>query len=70
MKQDNIIRLRPTGFTLNEIRSKLAGFHFSKEALTQGEREILFLAESLLDLVDNHIEFSVAKKQESDTIDA
>ena len=38
----------PTGYTLKEIESKLAGLHFAKESLTKGEREILVLAEGLL----------------------
>ncbi len=38
-----------SGLTFGEIRSKLSGLHFSKESLTRGEREILLLAEALLD---------------------
>lgn len=34
--------------TLDEARAKLAGWHFAKEALTPGEREILVVAEALL----------------------
>ena len=44
--------LRPSGLTLDAVRDKLSGLHFSKESLTIGEREILILAESLLWLVD------------------
>lgn len=38
--------------TLSEVRSKLSGFHFSKESLTSGEREILALAERCLSEID------------------
>lgn len=41
-----------TGMTLKEVRSKLSGLHFAKEALTDGEREILYIAEALLRRVD------------------
>jgi hypothetical protein len=44
--------LKPTGLSLDEIRAKLSGFHFSQEALSKGEREILHLAESLLSFID------------------
>ena len=54
MKQDNKIPLRPTGLTLNEVRAKLSGLHFAKEVLSTGELEILLLAESLLDALDNY----------------
>lgn len=42
----------PVGLSLDEIRAKISGFHFSQEALSKGEREILHLAESLLSLID------------------
>ena len=45
--------LSPANLTLNEIRSKLAGFHFSKESLTKGERDILILAETLLNVLND-----------------
>lgn len=41
-----------TGTTLKEARSKLSGLHFAKESLTDGEREILYIAEALLRRVD------------------
>lgn len=41
-----------TGMTLKEARSKLSGLHFAKEGLTDGEREILYIAEALLRRVD------------------
>lgn len=45
--------LPATGMTLGEARSRLSGYHFSKEALSQGERDILYLAEGLLRLIDS-----------------
>ena len=41
-----------TGMSLKEARSKLSGLHFAKESLTDGEREILYIAEALLRRVD------------------
>lgn len=35
-------------FTFSEIQGKLSGLHFAKEALSDGEREILYMAEALL----------------------
>ena len=52
MIHDDKILLKPSQLTLNDVRAKISGFHFSKEALSKGEREILFLAESLLDYID------------------
>lgn len=37
---------------LDEIRTKLAGWHFAQEGLTYHEREILSLAEQLVVLLD------------------
>lgn len=51
-KHENTIALKPTGLTLDEVRSKLSGLHFSKGILSDGEREILALAESLLTALD------------------
>lgn len=39
--------------TLNQIQSKLSGFHFAKESLSDGEREILYMAEALLHRVND-----------------
>lgn len=50
---DKTLMLRPTDLTLDDVRSKVSGYHFSKECLTKGEREILALAESLLFFIDN-----------------
>ena len=41
-----------TDLTLEDARSKLSGLHFAKEALTDREREILYIAEALLRLID------------------
>lgn len=41
-----------TDLTLDSARAKLSGWHFAKEALSSGEREILFVAEALLRLLD------------------
>jgi len=51
-KQDDTIALRPSGLTLDEVRLKLSGLHFIKEALSGGELDILYLAESLLSALD------------------
>jgi hypothetical protein len=39
--------------TLQEARNKLAGWHFSQESLTPGERQILYVAEALLRQIDD-----------------
>lgn len=39
---------------LNDLRQKIAGLHFNQEALAKGERDILYLAESLLRWIDKH----------------
>lgn len=44
--------LPKTDLTLNDARQKLAGWHFGQESLSKGEREILYVAEGLLRLVD------------------
>jgi hypothetical protein len=41
-----------TGLTVGEARSRLAGWHFAKESLTDGEAAILYVAEGLLRLMD------------------
>lgn len=41
-----------TGMSLKEARNKLSGLHFAKESLTEGEREILYVAEALLRQID------------------
>lgn len=39
-------------FTLDDARARVSGWHFAKEALSRGEREILHVAEALLRLLD------------------
>lgn len=51
--RNNTKMLRPSYKTLDEVRSRLSGLHFAKEALSDGERDLLILAESLLDFIDN-----------------
>lgn len=41
-----------TGMSLQQARSKLTSLHFAKEGLTEGEREILYIAEALLRQID------------------
>lgn len=41
-----------TSLTLDEARTRLSGLHFAKEALSEHEREILYIAEGLLRLID------------------
>lgn len=41
-----------THLTLDGARRKLAGWHFVKETLTSGEREILYVAEAVLRHLD------------------
>lgn len=49
---DNGFKTRPEGLTLDEIRSKVSGLHFGQESLSTNEKEILRLAEALLDYID------------------
>ena len=37
---------------VDDLRSKLSGWHFSKEALTPEERQILYVAEQLMGELD------------------
>ena len=37
---------------IDDLRSKLSGWHFSKESLSYGEREILYVAEQLMGELD------------------
>jgi hypothetical protein len=41
-----------TNMSVHDIRQKLAGLHFLQESLTRPEREILYLAEALLRIID------------------
>lgn len=49
---DQNVTLPRTGLSLDDARRKLSGWHFAKEALSEGEREILYVAEGLLRLID------------------
>lgn len=44
--------LSRNGDRIDRLRQKLAGWHFSKESLTRGERDILYVAEQILDELD------------------
>lgn len=44
--------LPKTAMTLREARSRLSGLHFAKDALTDTEREVLYIAEALLRYID------------------
>lgn len=41
-----------TGISLNQARTKITALHFAKEALSDGEFELLAIAEGLLRLLD------------------
>lgn len=45
-----------THLTLDDARAKLAGWHFAKEALSDSEREILYVAEAVLRELDRRTE--------------
>lgn len=45
-------QLPKSEMTLDDVRRRLAGWHFSQECLSEGEREILTVAEALLRLLD------------------
>lgn len=53
MKVGEYTFLPKTCLMLRDAHTKLAGLHFSQETLTVGEREILYLAEALLRLIDD-----------------
>lgn len=42
----------PNGDRIHDLRQKVAGWHFSQEALTPGERAILYVAEQILGELD------------------
>ena len=50
---DTRLRLPNSDLTLADARAKLSGWHFSKEALSDDEREILHVGEALLRLIDH-----------------
>ncbi len=45
--------LSRNGDRVDELRSRLSGWHFSQESLTLMEREILYVAEQLMHLLDD-----------------
>lgn len=47
-----------TDLTVDDARSKFAGWHFMQEQLTGGEREILYVAEAVLRELDYREESS------------
>lgn len=57
MQFNNTVKLRPSELTLDEVRSKISGLHFGQESLTIYEREILRLAECLLDYIDKEAKY-------------
>lgn len=44
--------IAPNGERVDTLRARMAGWHFSKEVLSRGEREILHVAEQLLAELD------------------
>lgn len=46
------VLLPNTSMTLDDARSRLSGLHFAKDALSDGERNILYIAEALLRHID------------------
>jgi hypothetical protein len=42
----------PNHDRFDRLRSQLSGWHFSKESLSKGEREILYVAEQVLGILD------------------
>lgn len=40
------------GDRIEDLRSRLSGWHFAKEWLSDEEREMLYVAEQLMDLLD------------------
>jgi len=45
-------QVRTARGTIDEIRARAAGLHFAKEALTPGEREILYDLEAAISMLD------------------
>lgn len=52
-----------TSLTLADARTRLTGLHFAKECLSQGERDILYIAEALLRHIDASDDLSPAQQQ-------
>jgi len=51
-RDDGGYAVSPDGTRIDTLRSKVAGWHFSQESLSGGEREILAVAEQLLAELD------------------
>lgn len=54
-----------TDLTVDDARSKLAGWHFMQEALTSREREILYVAEAVLRELDSEVPDETADTPEA-----
>lgn len=52
-----------TSLTLDEARSRLSGWHFAKETLSDGERDILYVAEALLRRLDAQESLTPAQRE-------
>jgi hypothetical protein len=44
--------ISPNFERIDDLRSRLSGWHFSQEALSKGEREILYVAEQVMGTLD------------------
>lgn len=44
--------ISPNFDRISDLRSRLSGWHFSKESLSKGEREILYVAEQVMGTLD------------------
>lgn len=51
--------------TLSDVRTRIDGYHFSKEALSSGERDILDLAEDLLSVIDAQLARAAEREDEA-----
>lgn len=63
MPKTDVDLLPNTSLTLGDARSRLSGLHFAKDALSDSEREILYIAEALLRHIDATETLSPAQKQ-------
>lgn len=53
--------LPQTSITLERARARLSGLHFAMECLSDGERDILYIAEGLLRLLDTQDDTGYAR---------
>jgi hypothetical protein len=44
--------ISPNFDRISDLRARLSGWHFSKESLSKGEREILYVAEQIMGTLD------------------